>query len=106
MEQLLLGILVLGGVAAFFAVLVGFSIYRGWALSYLWQWFMVPIGIPTLSVPQCIGITLVVSFLTHQYYREPEDKRETSEKIAAGVILILGPLLTLGFGWRVKQYLM
>ena len=110
MESILLGLLVIVGVivaiAVFFAIVIGLSIYRGWALSYLWQWFMVPIGLPALSVPQCIGVALVITFLTHQYYREPEDKRTDNEKITAGVITVLGPLVTLGFGWCVKQYLM
>lgn len=106
MEQLLIGVLVLTGVAAFFAVLVGFTIYRGWVLSYLWKWFLVPIGFPELSLPQCIGIALAVAFLTHQHQREAEDKRTDNEKIVAGVIYVLGPMITLGFGWIVKQYLM
>jgi len=48
-------------------IMVVSCLLRGWVLSILWRWFMVPtLGLPALSVPQAIGIALVVGMLTHQ----------------------------------------
>ena len=47
-------------------IMVVSCLLRGWVLSILWRWFMVPtLGLPALSVPQAIGIALVVGMLTH-----------------------------------------
>lgn len=34
----------------FVAVLAAAYIVNGWALMYLWSWFMVPLGLPELSL--------------------------------------------------------
>jgi hypothetical protein len=39
--------------------------FRGFVLSILWGWFMVPIfNVPTLSIAPAIGLSLIVGFLT------------------------------------------
>ena len=88
------------------ALFVFTSLFRGYILSVLWGWFMVPtLGLPRLSVVQAIGIAIVVSFLTHQdtsYIPKKERKRSGWESLG---VVILYPLIALLFGWVVHQYM-
>lgn len=85
---------------------------NGWALSILWGWFILPLieGAPTLGIAQAIGVAMVVGFLTHQVqHKQCHDDRSLSEKttdLLAHVFgWLFGPLVTLGIGWIVIQFL-
>jgi hypothetical protein len=85
-------------------------IINGWVLSQLWKWFVEPFGVPALSVPYAIGVSLIVGFLTHQRNTSRStDDRDKGEKITSAVAEILTsftlPLITLGIGWIVSQFL-
>jgi len=91
-----------------FWVVVLSTLFNGWVLSILWGWFMVPtFGLPTLSMPQAMGIALVVSYLTYHYNGVPAQEKEKTkaEKIISVSMPILRPLFTLGFGWVIHQYM-
>ena len=52
-------IAILGGFVGIVALMVLSTLFRGYALSVLWGWFMVPtLGLPHLSVVQALGISL------------------------------------------------
>lgn len=40
-------------------VLLFQPVLYGWVITYLWVWYVVPLGVPTLSVPHAIGLSLV-----------------------------------------------
>lgn len=88
-------------------IMVMSCLLRGWVLSILWRWFMVPtLGLPALSVLQAIGIALVVGMLTHQSQHYPENKDEkTSTKVVRVSEPFLTPFVTLLIGWIVRQYM-
>jgi hypothetical protein len=74
---------------------------NGYAISVLWGWFIVTtFGLVALSVPQAIGMSLMVSYLTHHSLQK--DEHSTGEKIA---IAILKPILALGFGWIITLFM-
>ena len=79
------------------------AIWGGYVLSILWGWFFVPVfGLPTLSVPQAIGISLIVGFLTYHYQYE-EDDEEVLLKRIVGIFLV--PLECLIIGWIVHLFI-
>ena len=82
-------------------LVVGYAL-KGFVLSTLWGWFMVPLfGLPSLGLIPAIGVAMVVSFLTFHYVREPavpEDKKWESA-IASFGFAVLYPLFTLFIGW-------
>ena len=81
---------------------IGAVILRGWALSTLWGWFAVPIfHLPALSIPQAIGVSIVVSLLTYQ--RIPEGAKDKKWDPIAHSVLV--PLFAVWVGWIVKGYL-
>lgn len=90
-----------------FAVLVPIAIWRGYVLSILWAWFMVPtFGLPALSLAAAIGVAMVISFLTYQHSNCQEKEQSFGDKLTNtfGVAFIY-PLLSLGMGWVVLQFM-
>jgi hypothetical protein len=69
---------------------------QGCVLTKLWYWFIIPIfHLPTLAVWPAVGIVYIVGFLAHD---NPKEERKMPELIGIGII---GPFLTLGFGWLI-----
>lgn len=91
-----MGIIML--VAGFVGLVVGASIWRGLALSILWGWFIVPLGLPPIGIAIAIGLSLTLSVLVPANRSKGEDI--TQEILAA----FITPLIALCFGWVVHQF--
>lgn len=83
------------------------SIISGWVLAKLWLWFLVPLGAPVITMVQAIGFALVFGLLTSGLERRKPDKSDgmTSAFISALVDATLTPLMYLGIGWIVYQFI-
>jgi hypothetical protein len=94
-------------VCGLLALLVLGSIWRGYALTVLWAWFVVPVfHLPVLSIAPAIGLSLIVSFLTYQYdAKTPTDGDATDEFVRAAIGSFLLPLAAIGIGWIVHQFM-
>ncbi len=94
---------------AFLVLLFVEPVMNGWALTKLWTWFVVSkFSMPPLSIPEAIGIGLVVSFLTHQTI-DCKKKSEESEllgiMVKAYTTALLKPLFAVLFGDIVTHWL-
>lgn len=96
-NQILLGLL---GVPAYFALS---AIWKGYVLSVLWGWFVVPLGAPPVTIPVAIGVSLVVSLLTKSV--RPTDIDGELQLGKQAYIAAAGPALMLFVGWIVKAFL-
>jgi len=68
-------------------------VLNGFALAVLWDWFVSDVfGVKNLSVPEALGIALLVGFLTHSY---AEDKRDIADKLAS---IIARPIIVVLIG--------
>lgn len=95
---------------AFFGILsLPFTIpLRGWALSMLWAWFLVPLGAPPLSVAQACGVSLLVAYLTYTIdTAEQLATAEQKQSLAATRLCAawLTPPLIVGFGAVIRWWL-
>lgn len=45
------------------ALALGSVPFGSWIMSLLWQWFIVPVGLPPVGVAQAFGISLLVGQL-------------------------------------------
>ncbi len=83
------------------------AIIKGWAVSVLWGWFFVPLGLPPIGVALAIGVSLTITYLTMQRTgNEAEKDDEAGKKLARSLgTMFFAPLVTLGAGWIVKQFL-
>lgn len=78
------------------------AIFSGIVLADLWAWFINPIfNIGTLSIPQAIGISLIIEYLT---YQTPTNKT-TESSINLALMGIIKILFTWGLGWIVYQFI-
>lgn len=80
-------------------VIVPLALLRGWVLSLLWGWFIVPLGVPAVGVVHAIGIAFVVGMFTSA---AKVDSDHPWRNIAIG---FLAPLLTLAFGAIVHGFM-
>jgi len=85
-------------------VLMPFSmIFNGFVISTLWNYFIVPLNVPSVGIAQGYGIALLVTFLTFEY---KEDDYNLSEKLFRNYIVTLTVgVMSLLFGWVVFQFM-
>lgn len=90
---------------AFVAGLITETLLNGWALSVLWAWFVVGLfDLPSLSLGNAIGLSMVISFMTRQYMESQVVTKDPVEKIAIALGWCVGrPLVTVAMGWIVHS---
>lgn len=82
-----------------------FSLYNGWALSYLWSWFIVPFGIPAITAWHGAGLFIVKGLLFGKYQKENEES--PWKKLGGQIVFaILAPLFALIFGYIIRFWFM
>jgi hypothetical protein len=86
-------------------------IVNGWALSLLWDWFVVStFDVPSLSIPIAIGLSIVVGYLTASApdldkASKPKSDWEQVASLFMGLLYsFFHPLFALGIGWIVLQF--
>lgn len=85
------------GAFGFIALMLIGAILNGFVLCKLWIWFIVPtFGLPTLTIPVALGISLMASYLTSRPDTNQDDKTDWGMLLAMSLIY---PLLVLLFGW-------
>lgn len=75
-------------------IVILLSMVEGVALSFLWAWFVVPLGAPAISIVQATGICLVVGLVV------PHPER--SEDFNMPMHAIAKPLIILGVAYCLK----
>lgn len=40
-------------------------LFGAWAVMLMWQWFIVPLGLPQIGVAQALGVDLLVTYLCY-----------------------------------------
>jgi hypothetical protein len=89
-------------IAAQFLALPLVLLVRGYVLSILWQWFVMPVfEIAALSVVQAIGIALFIHVATPADGGSPQSDSEIQQRI---VIALTWPVFTLVLGWFVRLF--
>jgi len=89
------------------ALVIPSMVWRGYVLSLLWGWFIAAkFAIPSLRIPEAIGLACVVSFLTYQGGDAKQEDRTPGEQFARVVVLaVLWPLLALAVGAVARLFL-
>jgi len=102
----------IGLVVCCFVTLAGLW-FNGWAVSILWNWFIVPLGACSITLWHGAGIALLIGYLTYQVdlkRQKSEEKDKTEDQIYSGVmalfVLFVRPLIAIGLGWFIHTYFM
>jgi hypothetical protein len=89
-------------------IIVLSSIWRGYVLTILWAWFIVPVfHLPALGIVAAIGFSLMITFLTYHHQREDQaDTRSAGEQFGQGMMIaLIWPLIYLGMGYLIQLFL-
>lgn len=81
-------------VALFFLTIPAYF-WIGWVTACLWSWFVVPLGLPEISLGHAIGLYSLVSLWTHQLTHS-EDTVDHSVRLALRAYI--APLVALVVG--------
>jgi hypothetical protein len=79
------------------ALLLGGGFFRVYAITVLWRWFAVPLGIPAVGFWHVCGIGVLLGALYLKTYDPTERERSMAWENVCNVALS-GPL-SLGLGW-------
>ncbi len=86
-------------VCFFLGTLVPLMLLNGWALSVMWGWFLVPLGLPPIGMAMAIGIGSIIGLLQHTPAAKPLKKGKELEDwlnrlgnavLKVGVVLLVG----------------
>lgn len=79
---------------------------RGWALAILWGWFVVPIfELPSLTIAEAIGISMIMSFLTHTTELKTDDQKTGDYIVRTVSLAIMHPIFAVLAGLVVVQFM-
>lgn len=97
----------IGWIVSYIVVVVVSALLRGWTLTVLWAWFVMPtFKLPAIGIAPALGISLVVGYLTRQDFDVEQPKRTQGERFARAVgLALLSPALALAFGWVVHLFM-
>lgn len=97
-------VLLLGGLALP-TLAVAALIVKGFVLSKIWEWFILPVfeSAPAITVWQAVGINIVVSVLTDRYvfHKVAEDGRK-SGVLHPVLAMFTSPALVLTLSYLIK----
>lgn len=90
-------------IVVFLIAAVGVAIvWRGFVLSVLWAWFLVPLGAPAIGIALAVGLTTTWAILSPHPFRKAE---QHDKQLEVWSWLFMFPLIGLAMGWVVKQFL-
>ncbi len=81
------------------------TIIRGLVLTVLWGWFIEPLGVPAINVPEALGIALIIGMLWLREEEEDKKKLPRDQRFLEAFGLgITNAGLVLAFGWIVHLF--
>ena len=92
-----IGIGCIGLVIIFAATVIVASVYFGWAVSLLWGWFLVPLGLPKISLIHAVGLMQLANVVLRPIHGS------TGKDFWVG--LLVGPAFAVLIGFIIKSYM-
>ena len=88
-------------IATWLATIVVTVFWGGYVASTLWNWFIVPLGVPAINYLHAVGIITVINvFLGSRGYSVSKDIENEAD--LGFLYASIAPLLLLILGWLVK----
>ena len=87
------------GFFALFAIDIPLLIYRGFVLSILWAWFLVPLGLPEIGIAHALGVSVIIGLT---YAGLSDKKADPDESLAeVAVWAMIRSFFSSSFAWAV-----
>jgi hypothetical protein len=81
---------------SYILLLAAASAIEGVVLSYLWEWFVVPLGLKPVSILHAIGLCVLLDFVTYHYY--DYKKSEEVGLVTALTYILIRPIIAIIVG--------
>ena len=78
---------------------IGAAIYSGMVFSNIWGYFIVPLGLPALSIPHAMGIIAVSGYFLLSVYARLEDIKPIEPSFNAFWYKVLHFFVTINIAW-------
>lgn len=72
------------------------SIYYGWAISTLWNWFIVPLGVMEIGTAHAIGISCLLGLFLSTKANQPDKNLYMTIGLSPVIAVIYGAIIK---GW-------
>lgn len=90
----------------YFLLLFPLVAWRAYVLKIMWGWFVVPLGVPAITVPIAYGLTLVVSMFRPSSYPDDETPEEARFREKRALFFgVISPAVVLALGWLGTQFM-
>ena len=88
--------------AFIFLIVIGIIVIHGFIVKLMWGWFVVPLGLPVLSIVHAIGLGLLFKYLTWQHRSKDDKDDSVAIKLTTA---LLYPFLILGLGYLTHLFM-
>lgn len=88
-------LLIFVGVVVYVAAAV---LFRGWVISVMWTWFVVPFGLPSIGVVWAIGLSCMVGM----FITSPASAKSSDDEVISKMLMpFVTGFIALLIGWIV-----
>lgn len=77
------------------------TLWQGWAVSTVWNWFVAPLGVATISTAIGAGLSLVAMSMRPMLRKGPVTEKE---KVEYWTKVALFPPMIVAVGWVIKTF--
>jgi len=90
-----------------FFIILFFSFLGGLIFSLLWGWFIVPLGIPAITVIHAMGLNLLIGFFANSYKNMAKlDFKDSKNKATIALFtLFLNMLIPVIIGFIIHKFM-
>lgn len=83
-----------------FVIVIAGGLFESWVIWLLWEWHLVPLGLPQASFGAAVAVNFIVSILTSHAAPYPsDDKKAQMKRMLSGILL---PVVALLIGWALR----
>jgi hypothetical protein len=90
-------------VIAFIVAVPLLLIETGWAISTLWNWFVHPLGLPSIGIVTGIGFSVLFAAIRARPFKNDKDST-IDENIKYLIGIYLFPLASVAIGWIALKF--
>lgn len=79
--------------------------WRGYVLSLVWAWFVMPLGVPAIGIAHAIGLSMTIAVFAKQERETKEEKSFLVLVVRMVMKAVLVPLVVLAFAAIVHEFM-
>lgn len=88
-------------------VVVPASLWYGWVMLQMWEWFVMPLGAPRISLAHAMALAMILHIVSWQSQNDLAKSEKTNEERFKHSMmeLVFRPLVILIVGWILQKFI-